>query len=303
MTSSKERTALALAGGLAMCIALSVLFAIPSTQAVASDFAEVVPPEANLEVAKLANPQPVADGGRLTYTLLVTNTGEITFTAAITDVLPAQVLPTGYQTWTSIIEPGNTWTQALVVTVTDGYTGPLNNQLLVTSKEGPSGKTNLTSCANTCSAALPLMMSQFSSYLPPRRWDPRLDDLGVVLEPATVEPSEPHWRLVAAKWADPIESAGRHNIFFEVLDEEEARVGGQEVLIDWPGGQQTLPIKPGPPPEWGADFPMFATLGAYGASVGGSAPSDRVAGMGMGIPEFPDVKYHTSFYLTYQWIP
>jgi hypothetical protein len=108
---------------------------------------------------------------------------------------------------------------------------------------------------------------------------------------------------VAAQWADPIESAGRHNIFLEVLDEDDDRVEGQEVLVDWSDGQQTLFLKPGPPPEWGADFPMFATLGSYGAWVGGGAPSDRVKGMGLGIPEFPDVKYHTSFYLTFQWIP
>jgi hypothetical protein len=48
---------------------------------------------------------------------------------------------------------------------------------------------------------------------------------------------------------------------------------------------------------------MYHTLGSYDAYVGGGLPSDRVMGMGMGTPEYPDVKFHTSFYLTYQRVP
>jgi uncharacterized repeat protein (TIGR02543 family) len=37
---------------------------------------------------------------------------------------------------------------------------------------------------------------------PERVWDPRLDALGVTLEPAAVTPGEPYWRLVEGRWAD-----------------------------------------------------------------------------------------------------
>jgi hypothetical protein len=304
MANSKESTALALVSSLAMFIVVPLILSVPPAQAAAPVAAGGDgEPSASLEVLKLARPQPVQDGALLTYTLQVLNTGGLTLTAAITDILPVQVTPSGHQTWTATIEPGGAWTQTLAVTVTEGYTGPLTNQVVVTTDEGASGAASLTTCANLCWAALPLILRDYPPELAPREWDPRLDELNVMLEPAPIQPGEPHWRLVAAQWADPSEAAGQHNIFFEVLDENEERAEGQSVVVDWADGQQTVLIKPGPPPEWGADFPMFATLGAYAASVGGGAPSDRVTGMGLGVPAFPDVKYHTSFYLTYHWIP
>lgn len=133
-------------------------------------------------------------------------------------------------------------------------------------------------------------------------WDPRLDLLGVHFDPAPVTCGRSSWKLVEARWADPYESAGLHHIFFDVLDQAGERVMGQPVVVTWPTGSVTILIDK-PPSEWGTNFPMYHTLGAYDAYVGGGWPSDRVVGLGMGTPANPDVKFHTSFYLTFQQGP
>lgn len=315
MAHLQGRTMLVLAIGLALTLGSALLVCVPGSRAALNPAA--LPPhamakgheqvggefQAELEVAKTASPGFVQDGAMLTYTLSVENTGSVTLTATITDLLPAQVDPGGSQVWSALLAPDHLWTETLTVTVTEGYTGSLTNLLVVSSAEGATGSASTTTCVNACQAHLPLLRQAHRTGLPPREWDPRLDDLGVTLEPAPVQPGQPHWRLIKAQWADPIEAAERHHIFFEVLDEDEKRVAGQPVVVEWTGGNLTLPIKPGPPPEWGADFPMFNTLGSYDARVGGEDPSDRVVGMGLGTAEFPDVKFHTCFYLTFQWVP
>jgi hypothetical protein len=135
---------------------------------------------------------------------------------------------------------------------------------------------------------------------PNRLWDPRLDDLGVELEPASVSPGQTHWRLVEARWADPAEANGDHTIYIEVLDESDERVVGQPVTVSWSGGGISLTIESGG--EWGTDFPMYNTLGSYDVGVDG-LPGDTIVGLGLGTPEQPDFAVHTNFYLTFQRIP
>jgi uncharacterized repeat protein (TIGR01451 family) len=296
---------LALAAGLVLIVIAGILFCTSSSRAAAQELASLSAdePEPALQVGKTASPYLVQDGARLTYTLRITNTGLVSLTATITDVLPALVSPSGSLRWTALITPEQVWTRTIPVTVTEGYTGALTNLVAVTTEEGAASQASVTTCVNACQARLPIVRQAYSGWLPPREWDPRLDELGVTLEPATVEPGQPHWRLVEARWADPDESAQRHHIFFEVLDENEERAAGQPVIVDWPDGSQTLYIKPGPLPTWGADYGMYSVLGSYGAQVGGSMPSDRVAGMGLGTIEEPDIKHHTSFYLTFRLVP
>jgi hypothetical protein len=133
-------------------------------------------------------------------------------------------------------------------------------------------------------------------------WDPRLDQLGVGLEEGAAGPCSPHWHLISAHWADPAQSAGLHHIFFDVLDADGERVYGQTVVVFWAEGSTTVIIEK-PPGEPGGNFPMYRPVGSYDALVGGGQASDRVVGMGLGTIEEPDVKYHTSFYLTFQWVP
>lgn len=199
MAKSRERIVPALACSMAISMAVQVPFSVSATQAASpavqtamerSSDASAGPSLpagawnadellASPEVVKEASPQPVMDGAQLTYTLHVTNTGAATLTATITDVLPAQVIPSGSQTWTALIKAGRAWTQALAVTVTEGYSGPLTNRAQVTTAEGARGITSVTTCANLCTAVLPVVLREYSSRLPPREWDPRLDNLGV----------------------------------------------------------------------------------------------------------------------------
>ncbi len=104
-----------------------------------------------LKVTKHAYPSPVQAGERLTYTIRVTNTGNVTLSATVTDVLPnhitpgetpggSLILPGGTITWTPVIvTPGDVWTETVVVTVDVGCAVPLTNVVQVTSAEGASG--------------------------------------------------------------------------------------------------------------------------------------------------------------------
>jgi hypothetical protein len=137
--------------------------------------------------------------------------------------------------------------------------------------------------------------------LPPRSWDARLTALGVRLEPAGVVPGQVYWRLVEARWSDEAQSGGKHSIFVEVLNAQDARAVGQPVLVKWADGQVALTVEDRPPPDWGVDFGMYNCLGSYTVSVGG-APSDRVAGLGLGTADAPDFTIHTSFYLIFRLV-
>jgi len=137
--------------------------------------------------------------------------------------------------------------------------------------------------------------------LPPRAWDPRLDALGVHIEPAPVAKGQPYWRLVEARWANEQEAGGKHAIYVEVVDTHGQRVSNQPVVMQWTGHSISLPLEDRPAPDWGVNFPMYATLGSYAVSVGGG-PSDRVVGMGLGTAEAPAFTIHTCFYLIFRWV-
>jgi uncharacterized repeat protein (TIGR01451 family) len=113
-----------------------------------------------LSVTKQADPNEVQAGAQLTYTILVVNTGGMDLHATITDTLPLSAtldkalggtlalpggtvdLPDGKVavTWTAIITaPSGLWTGTILVTVDEGYAGPLTNLVEVTTKEGATG--------------------------------------------------------------------------------------------------------------------------------------------------------------------
>jgi uncharacterized repeat protein (TIGR01451 family) len=106
-----------------------------------------------LTVTKRADPCQVEPGGRLTYTLRVTNTGNVDLHATITDTLPVSVtlneasggtvfLPGGAVgvIWTAGISVSSSvWTERVVVTVDENYVGSLINVVKVTTVEGARG--------------------------------------------------------------------------------------------------------------------------------------------------------------------
>ncbi|MCX7680617.1 MAG: right-handed parallel beta-helix repeat-containing protein [Anaerolineae bacterium] len=105
-----------------------------------------------LSVVKLARPQIVRPGGRIEYTLLVTNTGDFDLHATITDTLPLHITswehaggtgltPTAPLTWTAFITaPGGVWRETVVITVEADYIGPLTNVVEVSTEEGVEGR-------------------------------------------------------------------------------------------------------------------------------------------------------------------
>jgi len=125
---------------------------------------ELVP---HLEVTKQADPDPVQAGEQLTYTLRVTNTGNVDLHATITDTLPAQVTPAGTRTWTGVtITPNDVWTQQVIVTVETGYSGILTNVVQVATDEGATGVyTETSTSAGDYYIYLPLVLRQFEGLV------------------------------------------------------------------------------------------------------------------------------------------
>ena len=116
-----------------------------------------------LEVAKRADPDPVRAGALLTYTIRVTNTGNVTLTATITDVLPDQVTPDGVRVWTlTIAAPGGVWAETFAVTAGVGYSGTLTNAVQVTTAEGATGACAVTSAVVGYAVYLPVVLKGIS---------------------------------------------------------------------------------------------------------------------------------------------
>ncbi len=133
----------------------------------------------------------------------------------------------------------------------------------------------------------------------PRNLDGRLGALGVSIEDAQVEPGQPYWRLVEVRWEDEVESAGKHHIYVDVMDENGNRVQGQPVTVFWGDGSYTAALEDKPAPDYGFNYQMYAAGYAYNVKVEG-LPSDVLRGAGMGDLQNRFHGIHTSFYLIYQ---
>lgn len=133
----------------------------------------------------------------------------------------------------------------------------------------------------------------------PRSWDPRLNQLGVSIEDANVQPGERYWRLVDAVWWDEQESAGKHHVYVEVLDQNGNRLVNHPVTVFWGDGSHTGNTEDKAPPDYGFNYQMYAAGYAYNVKVDG-LPSEVVKGVGMGSIEQRFYGIHTSFLLTFQ---
>lgn len=132
-----------------------------------------------------------------------------------------------------------------------------------------------------------------------RAWDPRLDQLGVTVENASVSPGEAYWQLVEARWANEAEAGGTHHIYVELLDENGNRIVGHPVTVWWGEGATTGPTEDKAPPDYGFNFQMYAAGYAYNVKVEGM-PSDVLRNAGMGSIEQRNYGIHVSYYLTYR---
>jgi uncharacterized repeat protein (TIGR01451 family) len=92
-----------------------------------------------LAISKRASSVVALPGEPLTYTLRLTNTGNVPLTGVITDVLPSRILPGmteegttflpgGTLTWTlPSLAPAGVWTETVAVTIEAGYIGWVTN--------------------------------------------------------------------------------------------------------------------------------------------------------------------------------
>jgi len=134
----------------------------------------------------------------------------------------------------------------------------------------------------------------------PRDLDARLGPMNVqIVDAAGLQPGQKYWRLVKVYWQSKEESGNDHTIYIEVVDDNGARVLGQAVEIRWQEGMDTVFVEDKAPPVYGANYPMYGTLGSYTVSIPG-LPSDKIVGLGMGTAEQPAFTIHTNFFLTFQ---
>jgi uncharacterized repeat protein (TIGR01451 family) len=118
-------------------------------------------PVPSLSVAKHASPSQPEAGMPLIYTIVLTNTGNTTLTATVTDTLPAHVTPSGTLVWNPPpIGFSEIWTKTIVVTVDPGYIGFLTNQVTVSTLEGPIGSAVNTVSTATDHIYLPMILQQ-----------------------------------------------------------------------------------------------------------------------------------------------
>lgn len=140
---------------------------------------------------------------------------------------------------------------------------------------------------------------QPAAVAPPRNLDSRLSALGVTIEDAPVAPGQQYWRLVEVRFADEQESAGKHHIYVDVMDENGSRIVGQPVSVIWGDGSYTGAVEDKAAPDFGFNYMMYAAGYAYNVQVDG-LPSDVLRGAGMGDVANRFRGIHTSYYLVFQ---
>jgi len=152
----------AIAITLSLLILMGVFTALPDITVSRATNARAAPAgDNNITLKQTTSSYLVKSGSRLTYTISATNIDSAGYPylhLTITDTLPSQVttdanlagtivLPNGKLVWTAILAGIEPWTQQVVVTVANEYTGPLTNVVEITSLEGPTATSTHTSIA------------------------------------------------------------------------------------------------------------------------------------------------------------
>ncbi|MFC1976537.1 hypothetical protein ACFLXQ_09075, partial [Chloroflexota bacterium] len=134
-----------------------------------------------------------------------------------------------------------------------------------------------------------------------RKFDDRLKYLEpqVLLEPVA-DPSQPHWRLIEARWADDQEAQGKAYVFLQALDEAGQPLEGATFQADRGDAVDSVPTKGPMDQHWG-NYLMTGTLGTYKVSMAqDNLPSDKLVNVGLGNEVSPEQAVPTAFFLTFQ---
>lgn len=124
-----------------------------------------------------------------------------------------------------------------------------------------------------------------------RKWDSRLDGLGVRLE----APANAEYRLIEARLAGPEEAGDKRLIYVRVLDPSGTPLEGQPFRIA-NGGERIERTKSGGFDQFWGNYPMFFA-GPYAIDIPGAA-SDKISNMPRGLRENPDA--NICYYLVFQ---
>ncbi len=137
-----------------------------------------------LAVSRAVEPAPAIAGQLITYTVIVTNTGNVSYTVTITDHMPVDaqgmplVAPGADQIWSGIeVAAGATYKRILTATVQAGYTGPLGSSAEVTA--APAGIPPLHAAySDTLSSKLAtlgptIVAVQSGPWNDPNTWKPK----------------------------------------------------------------------------------------------------------------------------------
>lgn len=123
----------------------------------------------------------------------------------------------------------------------------------------------------------------------------------VRLEPVA-DPSQPHWRLIEARWADETESGGKAYVYVKALDENRQPIEGATFQADRRDAVDTANTK-SELDQYLGNILMTGVLGTYQISMAQDGlPSDKLVNVGLGNEVSPRDFVPTSFFLTFQKI-
>lgn len=133
-------------------------------------------------------------------------------------------------------------------------------------------------------------------------WDPRLGNLNITYQEATVADGQAYWKLIRAWYLPegngPGEAQGRVNMYYTVLNENGQPVVGQRVWQEWPGDRAAKMTGDGGITDFNmsGDSSFAPDRGEHGPYIGyvDGLPSDRVNGMGL------PLRRHVCFELTWR---
>jgi hypothetical protein len=123
----------------------------------------------------------------------------------------------------------------------------------------------------------------------------------VTITPARVVPGQTFWKVILVHHLTPEENRGGHNIFVDVIDENDQRVYGTRIQFSWQTGSG-IGIVDKPPNEPGTNFPMWKNQ-ICEIEVANGLASDRVVGLHVNHPDEDPPNnsiYHHSFLVIFK---